>query len=54
MYLPIVAYIVIALLVSWVGRRSRLGPAKIFLMAILLTPILPLVYLLVVPDEPRT
>jgi hypothetical protein len=48
-----VGYVAVAILLAWVGRRTRIGPIIIFLVSIVLTPILPLVYLVVISFERR-
>jgi hypothetical protein len=53
MNLLAVGYIAVALLLAWVGRRTRIGPIIIFLTSIVLTPILPLVYLVIASFERR-
>ncbi len=46
-----VAYIVISSLLAFLGRDTRAGPIMIFLISILMTPILPAIYILVVRLE---
>jgi hypothetical protein len=48
-----VSYVGVAILLAWVGRKTRVGPIMIFLTSIMLTPILPLVYLLIASSERR-
>jgi hypothetical protein len=53
MNLLAVGYVAVAILLAWVGRRTRIGPIIIFLVSIVLTPILPLVYLVIISFERR-
>ncbi len=44
-------YVAIALLVAWIGRDSRLGFLKLFLLSLFITPVLTFLYILLMPDE---
>ena len=49
----LVGYVCVALLLAFLGRRTRLGPILIFLISILLTPVFSMIYLIVTRFEFR-
>lgn len=46
-----VLYVALATLVAWVGRDSRLGFLKMFLLSLFITPLLTFLYILLIPYE---
>jgi hypothetical protein len=46
-----VPYILLAIVMAWIGRRSRLGFTKMFLLSLFLTPAATFVYILLMPYE---
>lgn len=44
-------YVVLALLVAWTGRHTRLGYLKVFLLSLFITPLLTFLYVLLIPYE---
>lgn len=49
-----VPYVALAVVVAWVGRDSRLGFLKMFLLSLFITPMATFCYLLLMPYERRT
>ena len=49
----LVGYVCVALLLAFLGHRTRLGPILIFLISILLTPVFSMIYLIVTRFEFR-
>ena len=41
------AYVAVALVLAWLGRRTRVGPVLIFLISLFVTPIFPAIYVLI-------
>lgn len=53
MPLLVAAYVAVAALLAYAGRRTRIGPMLLFLIGLFITPILPAIYVLVARIEDR-
>lgn len=52
-YALMAAYVAVAASLAYVGRNTRIGPLILFLFGVVITPIVPAVYVLVARIEQR-
>lgn len=53
MYALMAVYVGVAAALAYTGRRTRIGPLILFLLGVLITPIVPAIYVLVTRIEDR-
>lgn len=53
MYFLMAAYVGVSAALAYTGRHTRIGPLILFLLGLLITPIVPAIYVLVTRIEQR-